>query len=328
MARATTIDRPPAPRGLRHTATMVQPAVEVDLGSSVRAGGSPCLRVSTSPQDSEGSMRPFAPLPLRTRRAPHQHAGAGRGPSTMRLLVIEDSDRLRRSLIDGLQASGYAVDACPDGRDGLLQARAIEYDLILLDLMLPEVDGLTLLRDYRRTGRRTPILILSARDRVDHRIEGQRAGADDYLVKPFDFGELLARIEALARRARGIDQNVVSLGPLRLDLGAKCFSLGNQTLDFTPREYAVLEYLVINAGRVVPRAEIEEHIYSADRPVWSNAVDSAIAAIRRKLHERGIDGLVQTRRRQGYIAIREAADSAFPGRAGSSRDPRSGPCHR
>ncbi len=237
----------------------------------------------------------------------------------MRLLVVEDSRRLRDSLADGLRSAGYAVDAVADGRQGLIHARATEYDAIILDLMLPELDGLGVLRRLREVmpGRdatrpgsggagapargATPVLILSARDRVEQRVEGLRAGADDYLVKPFAFDELLARVEALCRRSRGMTANATTIGGVKLDLAAKRFSISGREVPLPPREYAVLEYLFLNPGRVVSRSELEEHIYADDHQVWSNSVDSAIAAIRRKLSDAGATDLIETRRGRGYL---------------------------
>ncbi len=218
----------------------------------------------------------------------------------MRLLIVEDSQRLRESLADGLSKAGFAVDSVPDGRQGLINARTTDYDLIILDLMLPGVDGLTLLREFRQSRGTTPVLILSARDRVEHRIEGLRSGADDYLVKPFSFDELLARVEALSRRSRGVSANTITIGGVRLDLAAKEFAVSGAAVSLTPREYSLLEYLFLKAGHTISRAELEEHIYDQDHQVWSNAVDSAIAAIRRKLADAGIRELIETRRGHGY----------------------------
>jgi DNA-binding response OmpR family regulator len=227
----------------------------------------------------------------------------------MRLLVVEDSQRLRETLVDGLRVAGYAVDAVSDGREGLTYARAVEYDLIVLDIMLPELDGLTMLRRFREAQGRAPVLILSALDRVEHRVQGLRGGADDYLVKPFGFEELLARIEALCRRAHGVTASVISVGDVQLDLSAKVFRVLGRELVLAPREYAILEYLFLNIGRVLSRAELEEHVYAADRQVWSNAVDSAIAAIRRRLASAGAANLIQTRRGHGYLVEHRDAAS-------------------
>ncbi|MCB9860413.1 MAG: response regulator transcription factor [Phycisphaeraceae bacterium] len=222
----------------------------------------------------------------------------------MRVLVVEDSARLRTSLTDGLRKAGYAVDAAADGRDGLIHARTTEYDVIVLDLMLPEIDGLTVLQTLRSTGIATPVLILSARDRTEHRVQGLRAGADDYLVKPFDFEELLARIEVLCRRTRDISRSSISCGPLKLDTSAKRVSIQDMPIELTRREYSVIEYLALSRDRTVSRAELEEHIYDENQQVWSNAIDSTIAAIRRKLLNAGVENvsqLIVTRRGFGYM---------------------------
>jgi DNA-binding response OmpR family regulator len=218
----------------------------------------------------------------------------------MRLLVVEDAHKLREYVVDGLEAAGYAVDAVADGRQGLIYARSTDYDAIILDLMLPELDGLELLRRFRQAKGAAPVLIISARDRVDQRIEGLRSGADDYLIKPFDFGELLARVEALCRRSHGMQSNTVQIASVKIDLAAKRVTVAGNEVDLTPREYGVLEYLFVNAGRVVSREEMEEHVYAADRQVWSNTIDSAIAAIRRKLAQHGAEGVIRTKRRYGY----------------------------
>ncbi|MDZ4753548.1 MAG: response regulator transcription factor [Phycisphaerae bacterium] len=218
----------------------------------------------------------------------------------MRILIVEDSSRLRESLADGLRAAGYATDATGDGRSGLANARVIDYDLMVLDLMLPELDGLTLLKQLRGFRRSVPVLILSAKDRVEDRVEGLRAGADDYLVKPFDLSELLARVEALTRRAKGVVSGIVRIGDVVFDLAAKRFMTETGEIALPPRDFALLEFLFLNAGKTFSRAEIEEHIYAADRQVWSNAVDSAVASVRRKLADAGVGNLIETRRGLGY----------------------------
>jgi DNA-binding response OmpR family regulator len=228
----------------------------------------------------------------------------------VRILVVEDSDRLRASLADGLRAAGYAVDVAADGKVGLNNARVIEYDLIVLDLMLPELDGLSLLRQLRARASRVPVLILSAKDRVEHRVEGLRAGADDYLVKPFDLSELLARVEALTRRARGLSSNLIEIGGVTLDLAQRRFSTAAGDVLLPPREFAVLEFLFLNAGKPIARAEIEEHIYDADRQVWSNTVDSAVASLRKRLADAGVRDLIETRRGLGYCVSKRVGQGA------------------
>jgi len=218
----------------------------------------------------------------------------------MRLLLVEDSTRLRASLSDGLRRSGHAVDAVADGRQGLIHAQTTDYDIIILDLMLPIIDGLTILRTIREKGVQAHVLILSAKDRIEQRVEGLRAGADDYLVKPFAFDELLARIEALGRRAHGRKSSRLGFGAVTVDLTGKRVLVNDDPLDLTPREYTVLEYLALEAGRPVARPEIEEHVYDSDRTVWSNAVDSTVSAVRRKLAARGVTDLIHTRRGLGY----------------------------
>jgi len=225
----------------------------------------------------------------------------------MRILIVEDSRRLRESLCDGLRQGGYAVDAVGDGREGLIHAQTTQYDLIVLDLMLPVVDGLTVLRTLRKKGIDTHVLILSARDRVEQRVEGLRAGADDYLIKPFSFDELLARIETLTRRSHGRKVNKLSFGKLTIDLHAKQVFIDGEDVALPPREYSLLEYLAIESGRAVPRTEIEEHIYDESGSVWSNAVDSAIASLRRRLVPHGLKGTIVTRRGVGYMFDPESA---------------------
>jgi DNA-binding response OmpR family regulator len=231
----------------------------------------------------------------------------------MKILLVEDSQRLRMATADGLRRSGHAVDAVADGRDGLIHARTSAYDVIVLDLMLPVMDGLTVLRTLREKHVMTHVLILSARDRVEQRVEGLRAGADDYLIKPFAFDELLARIESLGRRAHGRKTSLIELGAVTLDLTAQRVTVNDAVVELTGREYAVLEYLALEAGRPATRAGIEEHIYDSAHAVWSNAVDSIVSALRRKLAAHGVHGLIQTRRGIGYEV------SAAPSSADRSR---------
>ena len=179
----------------------------------------------------------------------------------MRVLCVEDSESLRRSLRRALRHAGFAIDTAADGLEGLALAEQNDYDAIVLDVMLPGLDGLTLLRKLRTAGKATHVLLLTARDTVADRVEGLRQGADDYLVKPFALAELLARVEALCRRAYGAKSGAVKLGPLDLDFAARRLRRDGAEINLTPREWRLLEYLVRRCGEVVPRAEIEAHIY-------------------------------------------------------------------
>jgi DNA-binding response OmpR family regulator len=221
----------------------------------------------------------------------------------MRLLLIEDSARLQRAVAAALKRTGYAVDAASDGEEGHWLATSNTYDAIILDLMLPKMDGLTVLRKLRESGRDTHVLILTALDAVPDRVEGLRAGADDYLVKPFALEELQARVEALCRRAYGVKRTVLRVGPLSLDTASRRASVDGAELDLSPRELALLEYLARREGEVVTRSEIEAHIYDEHVDPLSNVVDSAICLLRKKLGA----PLIQTRRGQGYVL------SAAPG---------------
>jgi DNA-binding response OmpR family regulator len=222
----------------------------------------------------------------------------------MRLLLVEDSDRLRRWLARGLRREGYAVDVAADGNEGLWSASENIYDLIILDLMLPGIDGLTILRTLREQGNNTYVLILSAKDMVEDRVQGLSQGADDYLVKPFSFAELCARIKALVRRSYGSTSPVLRVGELTVDTGVKQVQYGGQPVSLTPREYGLIELLVRRAGEVVSRRELWDHLYEFDSETASNVIEVMICSLRRKL---GPDtDLIKTRRGQGYLIDREA----------------------
>lgn len=220
----------------------------------------------------------------------------------MRLLLVEDSARLQRSVMTALKRSGYAVDAAGDGEQGLWLAESNRYDVIILDIMLPKMDGLAILRRLREKGRQDHVLLLTARDTVADRVEGLRRGADDYLVKPFALEELLARVEALCRRAYGGKDVTLRVADVQIDTLARQVKRGNQPVDLTAREYSLLEYLARRRGEVVSRSEIEEHIYDGDVDPMSNVVDSAICVLRRKLaNNEAALPLIHTRRGQGYV---------------------------
>ena len=222
----------------------------------------------------------------------------------MRVLLVEDSKSLQSSISQGLREAGYAVDVVGDGAQGLLHALTTEYDVIVLDLMLPSLDGISVLKRLREKRVKSCVLILTARDAVEDRVLGLRAGADDYLPKPFAFKELLARVEALTRRVHGVPSNCIRVGPLEVNAETRTARVLNDppvVLDLTPREYSVLEYLAFRAGRAISRAELEEHLYDEHSQVMSNAIDVAVSSLRGKLDEAGSPPLIHTRRKFGYI---------------------------
>jgi DNA-binding response OmpR family regulator len=224
----------------------------------------------------------------------------------MRLLVVEDERGIAGALRQGLGEQGYAVDVARDGMAGREHALAATYDIILLDILLPQLDGLSLLRELRRRGITTPILLLTARDAVDDRVAGLDAGADDYLVKPFSFSELLARIRALLRRPVLQTANRLSGGGIAMDLGARTVTRGEQEVVLTPREFAVLEYLLRHPGQALSRTQIAERVWSWEFHGDSNIVDVYIGYLRRKLDAAGEPSAIETLRGFGYRLRNEA----------------------
>ena len=218
----------------------------------------------------------------------------------MRLLVVEDSDSLRESLRKGLRSEGFAVDVAADGELGLDYACNNPYDVLVLDLLLPKLDGMSLLARLAEKKTRPHVLVLTARDSVEDRVTGLNAGADDYLVKPFSFDELLARIHALVRRRYEEQSSKLHVGELAVDLVARAVSFRGELMDLTSREYGLLEYLALRRGHTVSREEIEDHIYGVNRLPTSNAVDSTICILRAKLGSSG-KSLIRTKRGQGYV---------------------------
>ena len=215
----------------------------------------------------------------------------------MRVLYVEDSESLRRSVRRALRHAGFAVDTAADGAEGLALAELNDYDALVLDVMLPKLDGLAVLRRLRAAGKTTHVLLLTARDTVADRVEGLRQGADDYLVKPFALAELLARVEALCRRAYGAKAGALRIGPLDLDFSARKLRRDGADVELTAREWRLLEYLALRRGEVVPRAEIEAHIYDEFVEPMSNVVDAAVYGLRRKI---GAE-FIRTRRGLGYV---------------------------
>lgn len=219
----------------------------------------------------------------------------------MRVLLIEDFQILRESLAQGLREAGYAVDAAADGEEGLWLAQSNPYDVLILDLMLPKLDGLSLLKKLREKNDQTHVLILTARDAPDDRVRGLDLGADDYLPKPFVLAELLARVRALVRRKYQIKSPTVRIADLEVDTSARLVRRGERVIDLSPREYAFLEFLAARAGTVVTRSDLWEHLYDFNSESDSNVVDVFIAHLRKKIEEPGRPRLIHTRRGHGYV---------------------------
>jgi DNA-binding response OmpR family regulator len=222
----------------------------------------------------------------------------------VRLLLVEDEADAARVLAKGLREQAYAVDVATDGEAACFQAATADYDAIILDVMLPLKDGLAVCRDLRRDGLAVPILMLTARDGVEQRVAGLDSGADDYLQKPFDFRELLARIRALLRRgARPPLPERLVIGDLDLDSRARRVLRGGREVPLTVREYALLECLARRAGAVVGRAEISEHVWDEQYDPLSNVIDVYVQRIRRKIDVPGRASLIRTRRGEGYQLV-------------------------
>jgi DNA-binding response OmpR family regulator len=219
----------------------------------------------------------------------------------MRILVVEDYTPLRQAMVESLETAGYAVDFSADGEEGLWYARNHDYDTIVLDIMLPKMNGLKILEAIRSEGKGVPMIIISARDSVDHRIEGLDAGADDYLVKPFALKELLARVRTQTRKAYGKTAPRLIVGDLVIDLPSKRVERGDVEVKLTAREYSLLEYLALREGEVVSRQEIWDHVYNYYEDASSNAVDVYIGYLRKKLGSEDGATYIQTRRGQGYL---------------------------
>ncbi len=213
----------------------------------------------------------------------------------MRLLVVEDEADLRASLVRALREEGYAVDGAGDGEEGLYKAECSDYDAVVLDVMLPGLDGWEVLRRLR-AAKKTPVLMLTARAGVRDRVRGLDSGADDYLVKPFDVAELLARLRALVRRTASVAQSRVAIGDVVVDLAARTVSRGGDAVSLTAREYSLVEYLALRAGAVVSRSTLYEHLFDENDDTLSNLLDVHVSNIRKKL---GRD-FITTRRGHGY----------------------------
>lgn len=219
----------------------------------------------------------------------------------MRLLFAEDQPQLRRSVTKALTAAGYSVDAAADGVQALDDLDGVDYDAIVLDVMMPRVDGLTVLRTLRSRGDDTPVLLLTARDAIDHRVEGLDAGADDYLVKPFAMEELLARLRVLTRRKGSGRTNVFTLADLTVDTAARSAVRAGMPLALSAREYALLEYLIRNKGIILSREQIENNLWNYDYAGGTNVVDVYISYLRKKLDGGHEKKLLHTVRGMGWV---------------------------
>ena len=220
----------------------------------------------------------------------------------MRALIVEDEARLARNIAKALkETTSFAVDISTDGEDGRHQALSNPYDLIILDLMLPEIDGLQILKHLRDNGRRVPVLILTARDRTEDVIKGLDLGSDDYLAKPFDMGELIARCRALVRRTYDRPDPVVRVGAVSVDTSSRIVTCRGKPVTLPAMEYRLLEYLVLRAGQMVTKAEIIEHLYDFNSENFSNVVEVYVSSLRKKLDPGPQHRLIHTVRGQGYL---------------------------
>lgn len=218
----------------------------------------------------------------------------------MRLLVVEDENLLRQQLEQGLAKHGYVVDAAPDGKSGLYFANEFDFDAAIIDLGLPEIDGISLIRQIRSAHKSFPILILTARGDWQDKVAGLDAGADDYVVKPFQLEEIVARLNALLRRAAGFAKPRLEFGPLSLDISAKRLTVNDSNVDLTAYEYKMLEYLMLHPGQVISKTELTEHLYAQDYDRDSNVLEVFVRRLRQKLDPEQTLKPIETVRGQGY----------------------------
>ena len=226
----------------------------------------------------------------------------------MHILIVEDESRLREHLRDRLRKNGYVVEVAADGEEGLYYGQEFPLDLAVIDIGLPKISGIELIRRFRSNGKHFPILILTARRNWQDKVEGLETGADDYLVKPFRFEELQARLNALLRRASGWSKPVIDCGPISLDTGKQTITVAGDTVELTAFEYRVLEYLMLHAGQVVSKAELTDNIYDQDYDRNSNVLEVFIGRLRRKLDPDNRINPIETLRGRGY-RFRRGTDS-------------------
>ncbi len=225
----------------------------------------------------------------------------------MRVLLVEDEPRVAGFIAKGLREQTYAVDIARDGEEALYYAGVNQYDLVILDVMLPVKDGYAVCRELRGSGIRTPILMLTARDAVDDRVRGLDCGADDYLTKPFDFKELLARLRALLRRTAEIRPELIRVGDLALNTANHAVTRSGKSISLTAKEYALLEFLMLNQDRIVGREQIAQHVWDENFDPFSNIIDVYVRRLRTKIDVGFERPLLHTRRGEGYMLTGEAA---------------------
>lgn len=219
----------------------------------------------------------------------------------MKILIVEDERKLAGLLKKGLEENSFTVDLCHDGEEGLYMAENCPYDAVLLDIMLPGVDGISILKSLRAHKIDVPVLVVTARGEVEDRIKGLDIGADDYIAKPFDLSELMARLRAAIRRSKGKPSPILTIGDLEIDTNGKTVARAGKAIALSAREYALLEYLSLNAGRVVSRSEIIEHIYATEYEWDSNVIDVYINYLRNKIDKGFGRPLIRTVRGAGYV---------------------------
>jgi heavy metal response regulator len=219
----------------------------------------------------------------------------------MRILLVEDEPRVAHFIAKGLREQGYALDIARDGEEGLYKASISEYDLFILDVMLPLKSGLGVCAELRGSGVMTPILMLTARDAVEDRVKGLDCGADDYLSKPFDFAELLARVRALLRRAKELTPEILRFADLSLNTATHAVTRGRRSIELTAKEYSLLEFFMLRAGRVVSREEIATHVWDENFDPFSNIIEVYVRRLRKKIDDDSDASFIHTRRGQGYL---------------------------
>jgi two-component system copper resistance phosphate regulon response regulator CusR len=243
----------------------------------------------------------------------------------MRILLVEDDSRIARFVSQALREQAYAVDATADGEDALYKASVNDYDAVILDLMIPGRDGFEVCRELRASGSAVPVIMLTARDAVPDRVAGLDSGADDYLTKPFEVSELLARLRALLRRGRAVRPALVTVADLSIDTRAHAVTRAGRKVELTAKEYALLEYLARERGRVLTRAEIAEHVWDENFDPFSNLIDVNINRLRRKVDDGFAVPLIHTRRGEGYMLaapedLRVGDGAGNAGEAGTGGD--------